>query len=195
MSAFFLSFYPRHKKGVSLSTVFTDKYLTPVTKRKTFTIFRQCPFSPCDHICQVSESARTRLGAIIFRNYYCSHITIKQRWESNGNIGAAATCGGIGGTVESDPWVTVLRDRALMTDPHFEDDAQDWHVITVEEFDQGKYDADSTAQLRYNTQRTECRSVKQSAGEQLSTFNVVFIYSFGAATKKTIVGKKFRLII
>lgn len=45
-------------------------------------------------------------------------------------------------------WVTILRDRALMEDPHHEDDAQCWHVITVDEFDRDAYDAESTAPLR-----------------------------------------------
>lgn len=74
-----------------------------------------------------------------------------------------ATCG-ISGVVEGDPWVTVLRDRALMEDPHFEDDAQDWHVITVEEFDHEQYDADSTSPLRYNTYRTQQNVELQNRG-------------------------------
>ncbi|CAM9272949.1 unnamed protein product, partial [Sphacelaria rigidula] len=83
---------------------------------------------------QVSESAQKRLDAIVFRNFYCSHISIKQ-------------CRA-GRNAKSDPWVTILRDRALMENPHFEDDAQDWHVISVEEFDQELYDPDSMAPLR-----------------------------------------------
>lgn len=105
---------------------------------------------------QVSESAQKRLDAIVFRNFYCSHISIKQcRAGRNAKVGAAATNRpGGSATLESDPWVTILRDRALMENPHFEDDAQDWHVISVEEFDQELYDPDSMAPLRYIVDRS-----------------------------------------
>ena len=35
-----------------------------------------------------------------------------------------------------------------MENPHHEDDAQYWHVVTADEFDREEYDADSTAPLR-----------------------------------------------
>lgn len=50
--------------------------------------------------------------------------------------------------MHGEPWVTILRDRALMEDPHHEDDAQFWHVITTDEFDREAYDAESAAPLR-----------------------------------------------
>lgn len=50
--------------------------------------------------------------------------------------------------MDDDPWVTILRNRPLMEDPHYEDDAQFWHVITTEEFDQEEQDAESTEPLR-----------------------------------------------
>lgn len=50
--------------------------------------------------------------------------------------------------MDDDPWVTILRDRPLMEDPHYEDDAQFWHVVTTEEFDQEEQDAESTEPLR-----------------------------------------------
>lgn len=83
---------------------------------------------------------RCNLDAIVFRNFYCSHITIKQRRK----LGQAT-----GGEVDDNPWVTVLRDRPLMEDPHYEDDAQYWHVITTKEFDMSAYDAESTSPLRW----------------------------------------------
>ncbi|CAM9108588.1 unnamed protein product [Hapterophycus canaliculatus] len=79
-----------------------------------------------------------RLDAIVFRNFYCSHITIKRRQQH------AKTAAGI----DRDPWVTILRDRPLMEDPHHEDDAQYWHVVRAEEFDQEEFDPQSTAPLR-----------------------------------------------
>lgn len=94
---------------------------------------------------QNNDTARRRLSAIVFRNFYCSHISVKQRRDPS----VGTSFGTVRGIIDIDPWVTVLRDRALMEDPHFENDAQDWHVLTVEEFDQEQYDTTSTAPLRY----------------------------------------------
>ena len=80
-----------------------------------------------------------RLDAIVFRNFYCSHITIKQHKQIEGAPGVGK---------EAWVWATILRDRPVMEDPHHEDDAQYWHVVAVEEFSQ-EYDADSAAPLRY----------------------------------------------
>ncbi|CAN0069546.1 unnamed protein product [Ascophyllum nodosum] len=79
-----------------------------------------------------------RLDAIVFRNFYCSHITIKQHKQIEGAPGVGK---------EAWVWATILRDRPVMEDPHHEDDAQYWHVVAVEEFSQ-EYDADSAAPLR-----------------------------------------------
>lgn len=85
-----------------------------------------------------------RLDAIVFRNFYCSHITIKRRRQLSNT---AATTAVDDGTHE-DPWVTILRDRPLMDSPHHEDDAQYWHVVTADEFDRKEYDPESTNPLR-----------------------------------------------
>lgn len=90
-----------------------------------------------------SKPAR-RFDAIVFRNFYCSHITIKQR-RQRFDTATAADCG-----KDGDPWLTILRDRPLMEDPHHEDDAQYWHVVRSEEFDPEEYDAESTAPIRYH---------------------------------------------
>lgn len=78
-----------------------------------------------------------RLDAIVFRNFYCSHITVKQRQFDGQTSGMAG-----------DPWVTILRDRPLMKDPHHEDDAQYWHVVTADEFNLEAYDTELTSPLR-----------------------------------------------
>ncbi|CAM9707690.1 unnamed protein product [Scytosiphon promiscuus] len=83
-----------------------------------------------------------RLDAIVFRNFYCSHITIKRRRQ---DVDTAAVPGG---GIAGHPWVTILRDRPLMEDPHHEDDAQHWHVVRAEEFDHDEFDPQSTAPLR-----------------------------------------------
>lgn len=89
----------------------------------------------------------------MFRNFYCSHISIKQRRDfdiageaERGANYSAARDNSSG--IESEPWVTVLRDRAIMEDPHYEADAQDWNIVSTEEFDSEQYDASSTAPLR-----------------------------------------------
>ena len=71
------------------------------------------------------------LDALVFRNFYCSHITIKQRQQ-----------------LEAEDWSTILLDRPLMEDTHQEDDAQHWHVIATDEFNKN-YDADLASPLRY----------------------------------------------
>ncbi|KAL9641543.1 hypothetical protein ABK040_013464 [Willaertia magna] len=52
----------------------------------------------------------TKLAFIVFRNYYCSHITIKHQTKS--------------GT-----FVTLLSNYKLMQNPNFENDSQDYHRI------------------------------------------------------------------
>lgn len=42
-----------------------------------------------------------------------------------------------------------------MENPHHEDDAQYWHVVTADEFDREEYDAESTAPLR-SASRISC---------------------------------------
>ncbi|CAM9581237.1 unnamed protein product [Choristocarpus tenellus] len=106
---------------------------------------------------EVSKKVPRSLTAIVFRNHYCSHISVKQRrggvTARDANLGAS--CGhmkrqddesGVGGVEET--WVTVLRNRSLMEDPHYEGDAQDWHIIGVEEFDELQYNPESKAPLR-----------------------------------------------
>ncbi|CAM9693594.1 unnamed protein product, partial [Discosporangium mesarthrocarpum] len=95
------------------------------------------------------------LIAIVFRNHYCSHVTIKQRRESatnsNDYLDEESEDNGVvegrGGKGE-DPWETILLNRQLMEDPHYEGDAQNWHVINVDEFDKDNYRPNSNAPLR-----------------------------------------------
>lgn len=93
-----------------------------------------------------------RLDAIVFRNFYSSHITIKRRRQRFDPETAANSTAAAGGALDGDPWVTILRDRPLMENPHHEDDAQYWHVVTADEFDWEGSDAGSTAPLRSASQ-------------------------------------------
>lgn len=80
----------------------------------------------------------------MFRNFFCSHISIKQRRPVHG-LGASSR------GFDDNEWVTVLRTRALMKDPHYEDDGQHWHVLAAKDLDQDLYDADSSQPLRWGT--------------------------------------------
>lgn len=84
----------------------------------------------------------------MFRNFYCSHITIKQRRQRFDPEMAVTSTSAAGSGMDGDPWVTILRDRPLMENPHHEDDAQYWHVVTADELDREEYDSESTAPLR-----------------------------------------------
>ncbi len=59
------------------------------------------------------------LSYILFQNFYTYSITIKQGFS-------AAS----GGPVAK--WKTILRNYKLMKSPHFEGDAQNWHMIKTE---------------------------------------------------------------
>lgn len=64
----------------------------------------------------VTLSTSARLGLLLFQNYYTSAITVKQRLDS------------------SLQYVTVLKDYRLMASPHFENDAQNWHLLSASQF-------------------------------------------------------------
>lgn len=102
----------------------------------------------CTHVHLHQRKRTQRLDAIVFRNFYCSHITIKRRRQRVDPETAATSTAAAGSGTDGDPWVTILRDRSLMESPHHEDDAQYWHVVTADEFDREEYDAESTAPLR-----------------------------------------------
>jgi hypothetical protein len=71
---------------------------------------------PCDFYIEVTLPAGCRLSMILLQNHYTSSISIKQRLDS------------------PTKFVTVLKDYRLMTFPHFENDAQNWHIIPVTQF-------------------------------------------------------------
>ena len=51
----------------------------------------------------------------MFQNFYTYSITIRQLFGEKGAKDAK--------------WKTVLRNYKLMKNPHFEGDAQNWHII------------------------------------------------------------------
>ena len=63
---------------------------------------------------QLVKIAGPLSGFIIFRNYYCSSVCVQAKLHDSG-----------------DKWVT-LASKQLMKNPHYEDDAQNWHLIHVD---------------------------------------------------------------
>eukprot|EP00736_Rhodelphis_marinus_P008330 Rmarinus@m.13295 len=94
---------PTQGKCVSIPFRISD----PVTtlKKRPCRIYQDLQFSP-----------PAKLRYLVFRNYYCAWITVK---------GKAV------GTDGNEFWKTLLHEHLLMKDPHYEDDAQDWHRIPL----------------------------------------------------------------
>ena len=64
------------------------------------------------------DSETSYFSYFIFQNYFCHQITIKQL---------------VGKDKKDDKnWKTVLKNYTLMENPHFESDAQNWHIIGTE---------------------------------------------------------------
>jgi len=55
-----------------------------------------------------------RFFYLLFQNYYTAAITLKQ--------------------LQLDAWITVLRAHKLTNAPHFENDAQNWHLVAATSF-------------------------------------------------------------
>jgi hypothetical protein len=84
--------------------------------------------------------------AFIFQNFYCSHISIKQL-QQRSQSSSSSSCSESLHRNEQQQWVTVLPPYALMASPHYEDDAQHWHVLPVSALT-AAFDAASAAPLR-----------------------------------------------
>jgi hypothetical protein len=84
--------------------------------------------------------------AFIFQNFYCSHISIKQL-QQRSQSSSSSSCSESLHSTEQQQWVTVLPHYALMASPHYEDDAQHWHVLPVSALT-AAFDAASAAPLR-----------------------------------------------
>ena len=72
---------------------------------------------------------------IVFRNYYCASLVVKQLHPKKESE-------------EKSRWRTIVKERKLMVDPHFEDFAQSWHTIHAEEFTDA-YDPKLQTPLRF----------------------------------------------
>ena len=70
------------------------------------------------------------LNYIIFQNFYVASITIKQ-YKGVGDNKADYD--------KPENWVSILNNYKLMNNAHFEGDAQNWHIIGTELFNE-KFD-------------------------------------------------------
>jgi hypothetical protein len=82
--------------------------------------------------------------AFIFQNFYCSHISIKQLQQRSQLSSSSESSLH---SSEQQQWITVLPHYALMASPHYEDDAQHWHVLPVSALT-AAFDTASAAPLR-----------------------------------------------
>jgi hypothetical protein len=86
----------------------------------------------CYHEVLFRDLQGRRIKKIQFRNFYCASLVIKQQ----------QMCG------DKLRWRTILEEKKLMADPHYEDDAQAWHSILESEFT-AAYDPDGTKPFRF----------------------------------------------
>jgi hypothetical protein len=71
---------------------------------------------PCPSYIEICFSGPGPLQYVIFQNYYTSSISIKQLNET------------------TSAWKTILRDYKLTHHPHFENDAENWFILSTSLF-------------------------------------------------------------
>ena len=72
--------------------------------------------------CEFRKDTETAyFSYIIFQNFYCHQITIKQFAGKNASD-----------RKDEKNWKTILKNYTLMENPHYETDAQNWHIIGTE---------------------------------------------------------------
>ena len=79
---------------------------------------------PCHSYIEIDfqkENETSYFSYLCFQNYYCHQITIKY---FTGKAG--------GDRKDEKQWKTLLKNYTLMKNPHFESDAQSWHIIGTE---------------------------------------------------------------
>lgn len=96
---------------------------------------------PCKCYHEVSFRSTTNndvdynVGTVRFRNYYCASLIIKQMYKDEAS--------------GKERWRTVLSERKLMQDPHYEDDAQAWHTVHIDDFNKNNYISDVNFPFRF----------------------------------------------
>ena len=92
------------------------------------------------------EQDAPRPSFIRFQNFYAADICIKQRTMSSHPRGMPIR-GPKGEAALKHVWKRVY-SRTLMESPHYEDDAQDWHTVSVADFAPGCYEPGQLSVLR-----------------------------------------------
>ena len=83
----------------------------------------------------ISNDDPYNVGSIRFRNYYCASLKIKQLYKDE--------------ATGKDRWRTVLNEKKLMQDPHYEDDAQAWHTVHISDFNKNNFIQDVNYPFRF----------------------------------------------
>mmetsp|Transcript_14497 Transcript_14497/g.27844 ORF Transcript_14497/g.27844 Transcript_14497/m.27844 type:complete len:249 (-) Transcript_14497:416-1162(-) len=73
---------------------------------------------PARHFVDISIEQPAKVEHLSFRNHYVAHIIVKAKGYKE-NVGVHKN------------WTTILPKYLLMTDPHYEDDAQNNHIISL----------------------------------------------------------------
>ena len=83
------------------------------------------------------DPATMSLAYLQFQNHFCASIVIDQLVAEHGGSGSGA----------SGEWRTVLPRRALMRDPHSEEDAHVWEVVSASDFDSPEWSTSGQPQV------------------------------------------------
>ena len=67
--------------------------------------------------------------SLAFRNHYAAFLTVKARVSTSADPDPAHPAAAA--SVRSHRWIDLVVDRRLMSDPHYEDDAQALHVVQL----------------------------------------------------------------
>jgi hypothetical protein len=79
---------------------------------------------PCQAYIEIEfrkDNETSYFNYLIFQNFYCHQITIKQFTGKNP-----------ADRKDDKQWKSILKNYTLMQNPHYESDAQNWHIIGVE---------------------------------------------------------------
>ena len=87
------------------------------------------PQRPCQHYIDISfnkENEVAFFSYLTLQNFYTYAITIKQFIAPSSGSNPREDM------QDEKNWVSVLKNYTLMQDAHYENDAQNWHIIGVE---------------------------------------------------------------
>jgi len=120
---------------------------------------------PCASYMDITFPPNLNLDYLMFQNHYTGFITVKQVFPKQHQDLSA------GRKSDAYLYVTVLKKYKLMQNPHFENEAQNWHIIPTKLFN-NKFIPDELKQLRiYLTQPSP--SWKEFKLKHVQCFSIV----------------------